>query len=190
MRFPHAELLGRDSNHASFGSEPKILPLDDRGTSCDGWGRTSVVRVTAGCPAIGRRRNRARVDSTQPSVSPPAWIRTTTGPGLSRMPLPVGLRGVEGAPGRDRTDNRPLTRRPLCRAELQGRVEAVAARGPMRPGDWHRVPVPRSSPAVEGTAAGVRPLRGQTPTSKRPRPDSKGRAWFASPALPSRASRA
>ena len=26
------ELLGRDSNHASFGSEPKILPLDDRGT--------------------------------------------------------------------------------------------------------------------------------------------------------------
>jgi hypothetical protein len=25
------ELLGRDSNHASFGSEPKILPLDDRG---------------------------------------------------------------------------------------------------------------------------------------------------------------
>ena len=26
------QLLGRDSNHASFGSEPKILPLDDRGT--------------------------------------------------------------------------------------------------------------------------------------------------------------
>ena len=50
------ELLGRDSNHASFGSEPKILPLDDRGTSCDGWGRTSVVRVTAGRPAIERRR--------------------------------------------------------------------------------------------------------------------------------------
>lgn len=72
------ELLGRDSNHASFGSEPKILPLDDRGMSCDGWGRTSVVRVTAGCPAIERRR----------IVSPPAWIRTTTGPGLSRMPLP------------------------------------------------------------------------------------------------------
>jgi hypothetical protein len=79
------ELLGRDSNHASFGSEPKILPLDDRGMSCDGWGRTSVVRVTAGCPAIKRRR----------IVSPPAWIRTTTGPGLSRMPLPVGLRGDE-----------------------------------------------------------------------------------------------
>ena len=50
------KLPGRDSNHASFGSEPKILPLDDRGTSCDGWGRTSVVRVTAGRPAIGRRR--------------------------------------------------------------------------------------------------------------------------------------
>ena len=50
------ELLGRDSNHASFGSEPKILPLDDRGKHCDGWGRTSVLRVTAGRPAIGRRR--------------------------------------------------------------------------------------------------------------------------------------
>ena len=59
------ELLGRDSNHASFGSEPKILPLDDRGMSCDGWGRTSVDRVTAGRPAIWTTSHREspRVDS-------------------------------------------------------------------------------------------------------------------------------
>jgi hypothetical protein len=79
------EFLGRDSNHAPFGSEPKILPLDDRGASCDGWARTSILRVTTGRPAFERRRIARSCDSAS---DPLAWSRTTNLPGLSRAPLP------------------------------------------------------------------------------------------------------
>ncbi len=72
------------------------------------------------------------------------------------------------APGRDRTDNRPLTRRPLCRAELQGPDPRRGTRTP------NLLFVREVLSAIE-LPAGV--------DAETPRPDSNGRAWVRSPLL-------
>lgn len=47
----------RDSNPRCRLERPESsTELDDRGGGCDGWGRTSIHRVTAGRPAVERRR--------------------------------------------------------------------------------------------------------------------------------------
>jgi hypothetical protein len=56
-RLVRKKFLERDSNRAPSGSEPEILPIRrSRIESCGGWARTSIPRLTAGRPAVGRRR--------------------------------------------------------------------------------------------------------------------------------------
>ena len=77
-RHVRMKLLERDSNRAPSGSEPEILPLDDRGTK--------LRRLGSNQHHPGNNRASCRLNDT--AMSPPAWIRTTNLPGLSRTPLP------------------------------------------------------------------------------------------------------
>jgi hypothetical protein len=97
--------VGKPRRAPRAGFEPRILRFraEDPAVrrprnelrSCDGWGRTSVLRVTAGRPAIGRRRIESpRVDSnhdwsgSEPDASADVGLRGEESPrsGSNRQP--------------------------------------------------------------------------------------------------------
>ena len=139
---------GIRTTHPSVQSR-RSCRLDDRGME--------LRRLGSNQHRPGNSRLSCRLNDVA-SLSPPAWIRTTTAPVLSRMPLPVGLRGG------DVLDGRPCATR-------RGRR---AASPPGRPSDGRPVQAPK-----EGA-------RGGTPPRQSPRSGSNRQpSAYKAAALPS-----